>query len=127
MLGSALSGCTQPGLIRWNERLPSPGDKSRATDSGVQPAGHLTQISASHPPAHGTYSELSLDPETKSGSLPLDECIRRALTTNATVRAARFNAEAMRQRIPQVTALDDPILSNTIFPIPSVAPQYSLI
>jgi outer membrane protein TolC len=33
----------------------------------------------------------------------------------------------MKQRIPQVTALDDPILSNTIYPIPSVAPQYSLM
>jgi outer membrane protein TolC len=57
----------------------------------------------------------------------MDACISRALDTNATVRAARFNVEALRQRIPQVTALDDPILSNTIFLIPSVAPQYSLM
>jgi outer membrane protein TolC len=59
--------------------------------------------------------------------MPLDACIQRALQANATVRAARFNVEAMKQRIPQVTALDDPILSNSIFPIPSVAPQYSLM
>ena len=32
-----------------------------------------------------------------------------------------------KHRIPQVTALDDPVASNTIFPIPSVAPQYSLM
>jgi outer membrane protein TolC len=62
-----------------------------------------------------------------SGTMPLDECIRRALEANASVRAARFNVEALKQRIPQVTALDDPILSNTIFPIPSVAPQYELM
>src|SRR5204863_2595251 len=30
-------------------------------------------------------------------------------------------------RIPQVTMLDDPVAANTIFPIPSVAPQYSLM
>ena len=34
---------------------------------------------------------------------------------------------ALRERIPQVTALDDPVVSNTIYPIPSVAPQYSLM
>jgi outer membrane protein TolC len=60
-------------------------------------------------------------------AMSLDDCARRALEANATVRAARFNVEAVKQRIPQVTALDDPILSNTIFPIPSVAPQYSLM
>ena len=61
------------------------------------------------------------------GPQPLDACIRRTLEANATVRAARFNVEALKQRIPQVTTLDDPILSNSIFPIPSVAPQFSLM
>src|SRR5262249_57238377 len=32
-----------------------------------------------------------------------------------------------KHRIPQVTALEDPVAANTIFPIPSVAPQYSLM
>jgi outer membrane protein TolC len=59
--------------------------------------------------------------------MSLEACVGRALEANATVRASRFNVEAVRQRIPQVTSLDDPILSNTIFPIPSVAPQYSLM
>ena len=53
--------------------------------------------------------------------------IRVALDENRTVRAARFNVMALKHRIPQVTALDDPIVSNTIFPIPSAAPQYSLM
>jgi outer membrane protein TolC len=70
---------------------------------------------------------MELDPGSLSGAVSLDACIRRALGANATVRAARFNVEALMQRIPQVKALDDPILSNTIFPIPSVAPQYSLM
>ena len=83
--------------------------------------------------SHPTNSELHLAPaagrdlEVLAGTLPLEACVRRVLETNPSVRAARFNVEAVRQRIPQVTALDDPILSNTIFPIPSVAPQYSLM
>jgi outer membrane protein TolC len=62
-----------------------------------------------------------------AGALPLDACIRRVLEANATVRAARFNIDALKHRIPQVTALDDPVVSNTIYPIPMVAPQYSLM
>jgi len=57
----------------------------------------------------------------------LDTLLRRALDENRQVRAARLNVEALRYRIPQATALEDPMLSNTIFPIPSVAPQYSLM
>ncbi|MBY0394996.1 MAG: TolC family protein, partial [Thermoleophilia bacterium] len=57
----------------------------------------------------------------------LDDLIRRALAENRGVRAARLNVEALRHRIPQVTSLDDPMVSNTIFPIPSVAPQYSIM
>ncbi len=61
------------------------------------------------------------------GPQPLDVLIRHALEENRTVRAAQFNVLALKHRIPQVTALDDPIISNTIFPIPSAAPQYSLM
>ena len=61
------------------------------------------------------------------GPQPVDAYIRQALRENRTVQAARFNVLALKARIPQVTALDDPIVSNTIYPIPSVAPQYSLM
>lgn len=57
----------------------------------------------------------------------IDDLIRRALAENRTVQAAYHNVQSLRHRIPQVVALDDPILSNTIFPIPSVAPQYSMM
>ncbi len=53
--------------------------------------------------------------------------VQRALVENRTVQAARHNVMALRHRIRQVTALDDPVVSNTIFPVPSVAPQYSLM
>src|SRR4051794_30976010 len=71
-------------------------------------------------PAPGVAPDLS-------GTQPLDVLLARALEVNPTVQAARFNVLALKHRIPQVTALEDPVLSNTIFPIPSVAPQYSLM
>jgi outer membrane protein TolC len=61
------------------------------------------------------------------GPQPVDAYIRRALTENRAVQAARYNVLAMKSRIPQVTALDDPMVSNTIYPIPRVAPQYALM
>jgi outer membrane protein TolC len=61
------------------------------------------------------------------GAQPVDVFIRRALSENRTVQAAYHNVQALRQRIPQATALDDPVASNVVFPIPSVAPQYFLM
>ena len=58
---------------------------------------------------------------------PLDDFIRRALAENRTVQAAYHNVMSLKERIPQVTALDDPVASNAVFPIPSVAPQYFLM
>ena len=61
------------------------------------------------------------------GPRPVDVFVRRALDENRLVQAARYNVLALRARIPQVTSLDNPVVSNTIYPIPSVAPQYSLM
>ena len=49
---------------------------------------------------------------------PLDDLIRRALAENRTVQAAYHNVLSLKERIPQVTALDDPVASNAVFPIP---------
>jgi hypothetical protein len=73
-----------------------------------------------------TTEMVSLPPEL-SGPQPVDAYIRRALAENRTVQAAYHNVQSLKHRIPQVTALDDPTASNTVFPIPSVAPQYSLM
>ena len=66
-------------------------------------------------------------PPELSGRSRWTPYIRRALAENRTVQAAWYNVLSLRAGIPQVTALDDPVASNTIFPIPSVAPQYSLM
>ncbi len=62
-----------------------------------------------------------------SGPQPPEVYIRRALAENRTVQAAYHNVQSLKYRIPQVTVLDDPVASNAVFPIPSVAPQYSLM
>jgi outer membrane protein TolC len=72
-------------------------------------------------------SEPLLFPPELSGPRPVDVFIRRALAANRTVQAAYHNVQSLRHRIPQVTALDDPVASNVVFPIPSVAPQYFLM
>ena len=89
---------------------------------------------AYHPPesVHPAQPmDLESDPVLASpeltGPQPVDVFIRRALVENRTVQAAYHNVQSLRHRIPQVTTLDDPVASNVIFPIPSVAPQYFLM
>jgi outer membrane protein TolC len=62
-----------------------------------------------------------------NGPQPVDVFIRRALAENRTVQAAYHNVQSLKNRIPQVMTLDDPVASNSVFPIPSVAPQYYLM
>ncbi|WP_406695862.1 TolC family protein [Singulisphaera sp. Ch08] len=66
-------------------------------------------------------------PPGLSGEQPVDVYICHALAENRGVQAARFNLLAMKQRIPQETALEDPMVQNTIWPFPSNSPQYSLM
>ena len=96
-------------------------------DAGLRRASHETLVAA--PPSQPMAMNLdsgSIPPEL-IGPQPVDVFIRRALLENRTVQAAFHNVQSLRHRLPQVTALEDPFLSNTIFPIPSVAPQYSLM
>ena len=113
----ALSGCA---TTNWG-RAPAKRDEPVG-----QAAFHHSE------PTRGHHDmAVSLDPAPiptdLSGPQPLDAYIRRTLAENRTVQAAYHNAQSLRHRIPQVTALDDPVVSNSIFPIPSVAPQYSLM
>jgi outer membrane protein, heavy metal efflux system len=72
-------------------------------------------------------SELAELPAEVAGPQPVEAFIARALAENRTVQAAYHNVRSLEHRLPQVTALDDPVASNVVFPIPSVAPQYSLM
>jgi outer membrane protein, heavy metal efflux system len=96
-------------------------------DKGLAPAAyHPGGIAHPAQPMAAALDSGPAPPEL-TGPQPVDFFIRRALAENRTVRAAFHNVQSLRHRIPQVTTLDDPFLSNTIFPIPSVAPQYSLM
>lgn len=123
-----LSGAGCASLKTGQVPTEKPGDTSRhRLDSQVRAAVHEEALPAAARATSTGAEETDPTALDLAGPQPVDTVIRRALEVNPTVRAARFNVLALRHRIPQVTALDDPVLSNTIFPIPSVAPQYSLM
>jgi outer membrane protein, heavy metal efflux system len=95
-------------------------------DGSVGAAGYHPQVMPLPADPLATAEMVPTPPEL-AGPQPVDAYIRRALAENRTVQAAFHNVQSLKHRIPQVTALDDPVASNTIFPIPSVAPQYSLM
>ena len=95
----------------------------RPTDAPIERA----RLRPPGPLRPATPPDLAPTPPDLIGPQPVDAYIRRALGENRMVQAAHFNVMAMKARIPQVTALDDPVASNVIYPIPSVAPQYSLM
>jgi outer membrane protein TolC len=135
-------GCAQPG-IEFSSRPGVPGASHGAHRIATNPLdAQVTRTGLETPPALTQAEEATRElpgtalpvlPAASAGNagggpvVPLGACIQRALAANPTVRAARWNVEALKQRIPQVTALDDPVVSNTIYPVTSVAPQYSLM
>ncbi len=66
-------------------------------------------------------------PAELEGKRPVDDYIRRAIHENRNVQAAWANVQAMRERIPQAVALEDPMFQNVIWPVPSISPQYSIM
>jgi outer membrane protein TolC len=117
-LGSRSDGPASSSRKRSEGRSISTPSEKR--DEAVTPAARTSVPVGTESAAPDPTCDLS-------GPQPIDVYIRRALAENRTVRAAVHNLESLRFRIPQVTALDDPVASNTIFPIPRVAPQYSLM
>src|SRR5262249_2051003 len=110
-----VAGCTQA------TRRPQAG----VVDGNVRPA-------AFHPPDAAPPVEpmaVVVDPPQPelAGTQPLEILIQPPLPEDRSVQAAFHNVQSLTHRIPQVMTLDDPFVSNTIFPIPSVAPQYSLM
>src|SRR4051794_34108324 len=99
MLGAALSGCSRPGRIRWDDPLASPrGSLSRTDDCAVRAVS--AETAKDDEPANTTIPVLHLtgaagsNRDLQAGAIPVEACIRRVLETNPMVRAARFNVEA---------------------------------
>lgn len=61
------------------------------------------------------------------GDTVLAGLIGQALACNRRVQAARWEVMAMRARVPQVTALEDPMMQNGVWPFPMNGPQYALM
>lgn len=116
-VGFATAGCAQPD--------------PRPEYVEVAQAVHATLHRPIETIAPDDPDAARLDPPTTppelTGPQPVEAYIARALSENRAVQAARYNVLALRSRIPQVTALEDPMVSNVIYPIPSAAPQYSLM
>lgn len=111
-------GCAQTP----RQRPEGPG-----VDPSVVPVAFHPQIAAELDQPLAAPIDPDTAPPDLVGPQPVDAFIRRALAENRTVQAAYHNVQSLKHRIPQVTTLDDPVASNVVFPIPSVAPQYSLM
>jgi cobalt-zinc-cadmium efflux system outer membrane protein len=95
-------------------------------DAQVVQVAHL-DAEAAAPPQPLATRIVGVPAADGLASSSLDTLIRHALAENREVQAARADVLALRERIPQVTALMDPMAQNTIFPFPSNGPQYSLM
>lgn len=110
-------GCVHPHpLLDDQEVVKTVHTTDHHRPTPIQPVGPLAAALGPNPV-----------PPSLGGELPLDAYIYHALAENRGVQAARFNLLAMKARIPQERALEDPMVQNTIWPFPSNAPQYSLM
>lgn len=139
--GPARSGRRWRGLARSRIRGPvlavvlslwSTGCAHRAGLAEYRELEQAPPTARDRPPGSSPIQQpeaaLDLPPKPELlGPQPMDLLIRRGLAENSTVQAARYNVMALRARIPQVTSLDDPVVSNTIAPIPGLALQYYLM
>ncbi len=117
LLSLAMSGCVQPALrLEYAE-----------VANNLRAAEHRPPNSVRPDEPMATALDPAPVPPGLGGEQSVDVYIRHALAENRGVQAARFNLLAMRHRIPQETALEDPMVQNTIWPFPKNAPQYSLM
>ena len=107
LLGS-LIGCAQTPRQR----------ESATVEPAVLSKGNLAPVQSHNAQPMETELEPTADAPELQGPQPVDVFIRRALAENRTVQAAYHNVQSLEDRIPQVTALDDPVASNAVFPIP---------
>jgi outer membrane protein TolC len=110
-------GCAQ--TPRWPDPAPIEVRLGETLDD-------LPSTPEPDPPPAAAIGPGPVPPEL-SGPQPMEVYLQRALAENRTVQAAVHNVESLKQRIPQVMALDDPVASNVVFPIPSVGPQYTIM
>lgn len=105
LLTAQLAGCASP---------PAPECESADTAYHIQLAAGGVEA--------GGPATLPLEPEL-TGPHPVEFYVRLALERNPEVLAAQRLVAAQAERIPQVTALEDPMLTDTFWPITDHSPQ----
>jgi outer membrane protein TolC len=121
MLAVPLGLCALAGCIVLEHASPV---ANSASSDEVRRTSFQANAEAADAPALAAPLRIS-DPALSNALLPA--YLARALAENRDVQAARLNALAMRARVPQVTALEDPMVQNGIWPFPSNGPQYALM
>ena len=131
----ALSGCVitkpmqQSGAMRTIFPPQSIATQTKAPSERIQSDSKIVLAQAESgplPPAIATSEHVQAEPGMSAAS-SLNDLIGLALAQNPMVKAARLNVESLGHRVVQARSLDDPVVSNSIYPIPSVAPQYALM
>lgn len=84
------------------------------------PPGHLPPPGVT--PAAHAQPGLRTEPELE-GAHPVEFYVQAALARNPEIRARERTVAAQRAQVPQVTALPDPMVSDTFWPIIGNAPQ----
>jgi hypothetical protein len=107
-------GCAQTPMRPQPAGRDEDVDRASYESLAKPDVGHATEAS----------TKLAASPAELAGPQPVEVYIRRALAETRTVRAAFHNVRSLQYRLPQVTALDDPVASNAVFPIPAVAPVF---
>ncbi len=72
-----------------------------------------------------TAPTLATDINSVASNLSVETCIQMALAGHPKIAAARFRVQAAMSRVPQASALADPMLNNNFFPIASDAQQFA--
>lgn len=83
-------------------------------------------VSRQDMPAEFPATMLLLEEPEIQGDHPLEFYVGVALDRNPELQAARRSLAAQAQVVPQVTALDDPMFSSTIWPAPRHSPQTTM-
>lgn len=102
-----------------NGNNESTGDATPASDT--TDAEDSNKIDSATGTAAPTLATDSLD--GSPSNLSLETCIQMALAGHPKIAAARFRVQAAMSRVPQASALADPMLNNNFFPIASNAQQ----
>ena len=124
-----LAGCHLPqSFAAWGKRSAPNSPSSIAYESHGLPAQAtitLTRHEAPNPSTDDAQPELP-QPELSTvttRAMSVEQLVESALAVHPRIQAARARVTAAANLAPQVSALDDPVLTNSFYPISDQALQ----